>query len=84
MIGLLGRTRHCCYLNAMFSDFLIFQMMNEIVNLNALKFHLLLSVCLSVCLGLCQITKILLTKYDNLFECSFPYCMGWHGMTRYI
>lgn len=40
----------------------------------------LIALCLSVCLGLCQITKILLTKYDNLFECSFPYCMGWHGM----
>ena len=21
----------------------------------------------------------LLTRYDNLFECSFPYSMGWHG-----
>jgi galactose-1-phosphate uridylyltransferase len=24
--------------------------------------------------------KNLLTKYDNLFETSFPYSMGWHGM----
>lgn len=23
--------------------------------------------------------KKLLTKYDNLFETSFPYSMGWHG-----
>ena len=23
--------------------------------------------------------KVLLTKYDNIFECSFPYSMGWHG-----
>lgn len=23
--------------------------------------------------------KRLLTKYDNLFEASFPYSMGWHG-----
>ena len=23
--------------------------------------------------------KRLLTKYDNLFETSFPYSMGWHG-----
>ncbi|KAF3420566.1 hypothetical protein E2986_10542 [Frieseomelitta varia] len=23
--------------------------------------------------------KILCTKYDNLFHCSFPYSMGWHG-----
>jgi UDPglucose--hexose-1-phosphate uridylyltransferase len=23
--------------------------------------------------------KILLTRYDNLFETSFPYSMGWHG-----
>jgi UDPglucose--hexose-1-phosphate uridylyltransferase len=22
--------------------------------------------------------KILTTRYDNLFECSFPYSMGWH------
>lgn len=29
--------------------------------------------------GLVDGLKRLLTKYDNLFECSFPYCMGWHG-----
>jgi len=29
--------------------------------------------------SLAAIMKILLTKYDNLFECSFPYSMGWHG-----
>jgi UDPglucose--hexose-1-phosphate uridylyltransferase len=23
--------------------------------------------------------KNFLIKYDNLFECSFPYSMGWHG-----
>lgn len=23
--------------------------------------------------------KLLLTRYDNLFETSFPYSMGWHG-----
>lgn len=28
---------------------------------------------------LAQILKRLLTKYDNLFETSFPYSMGWHG-----
>lgn len=26
-----------------------------------------------------ELTKRLLTKYDNLFETSFPYSMGWHG-----
>ena len=26
-----------------------------------------------------DILKRLLTRYDNLFECSFPYSMGWHG-----
>eukprot|EP00045_Choanoeca_perplexa_P003603 m.32160 g.32160 ORF g.32160 m.32160 type:complete len:257 (-) comp12133_c0_seq1:8-778(-) len=26
-----------------------------------------------------DITKRLLTKYDNLFQTSFPYSMGWHG-----
>ncbi|XP_078530819.1 galactose-1-phosphate uridylyltransferase [Lissotriton helveticus] len=28
---------------------------------------------------LASIMKRLLTKYDNLFEISFPYSMGWHG-----
>jgi len=30
-------------------------------------------------LGLAEILKSLLVKYDNLFEVSFPYSMGWHG-----
>ena len=29
--------------------------------------------------ALAQILKRLLIKYDNLFETSFPYSMGWHG-----
>ena len=29
--------------------------------------------------GLAHILKRLTTKYDNLFEISFPYSMGWHG-----
>jgi UDPglucose--hexose-1-phosphate uridylyltransferase len=28
---------------------------------------------------LADILKRLLTRYDNLFEVSFPYTMGWHG-----
>ena len=28
---------------------------------------------------LADVLKRLLTKYDNLFETSFPYSMGWHG-----
>ena len=28
---------------------------------------------------LASILKELLTRYDNLFETSFPYSMGWHG-----
>jgi UDPglucose--hexose-1-phosphate uridylyltransferase len=28
---------------------------------------------------LADILKRLLTRYDNLFEVSFPYSMGWHG-----
>lgn len=28
---------------------------------------------------LANIMKRLLTRYDNLFETSFPYSMGWHG-----
>ncbi|MDX1991530.1 MAG: UDP-glucose--hexose-1-phosphate uridylyltransferase [bacterium] len=30
-------------------------------------------------LALADILKRLTTKYDNLFEISFPYSMGWHG-----
>jgi UDPglucose--hexose-1-phosphate uridylyltransferase len=29
--------------------------------------------------ALADMMKRLLTKYDNLFEISFPYSMGWHG-----
>lgn len=29
--------------------------------------------------SLAAILKRLLTRYDNLFEVSFPYSMGWHG-----
>jgi len=29
--------------------------------------------------GLARMLKELLTRYDNLFETSFPYSMGWHG-----
>jgi UDPglucose--hexose-1-phosphate uridylyltransferase len=29
--------------------------------------------------ALASILKRLLTRYDNLFEVSFPYSMGWHG-----
>lgn len=30
-------------------------------------------------LAMAQIFKQVLVKYDNLFEVSFPYSMGWHG-----
>jgi UDPglucose--hexose-1-phosphate uridylyltransferase len=29
--------------------------------------------------NLAGMLKGLLTKYDNLFNCSFPYSMGWHN-----
>lgn len=29
--------------------------------------------------SLATIMKQLCTRYDNLFKCSFPYSMGWHG-----
>jgi UDPglucose--hexose-1-phosphate uridylyltransferase len=29
--------------------------------------------------SLAAVLKRLLSRYDNLFECSFPYSMGWHG-----
>ncbi len=29
--------------------------------------------------SLAEILKLSLTRYDNLFETSFPYSMGWHG-----
>lgn len=34
--------------------------------------------------GLALIMKRLLTKYDNLFEVSFPYSMGWHGKRMHL
>jgi len=30
-------------------------------------------------IDLAKILSVILIKYDNLFETSFPYCMGWHG-----
>ena len=30
-------------------------------------------------LSLADILRKITIKYDNLFECSFPYSMGWHG-----
>ena len=30
-------------------------------------------------LSLAEILRLLLVRYDNLFETSFPYSMGWHG-----
>src|SRR5262249_44980131 len=29
--------------------------------------------------SLADLLRRLLTRYDNLFETSFPYSMGWHG-----
>ncbi|WOT05031.1 UDP-glucose--hexose-1-phosphate uridylyltransferase [Shewanella youngdeokensis] len=29
--------------------------------------------------ALAEAIKVLTTKYDNLFNCSFPYSMGWHN-----
>lgn len=29
--------------------------------------------------NLSKILKAMLSRYDNLFSCSFPYSMGWHG-----
>ena len=31
---------------------------------------------------LADILKRMLTRFDNLFETSFPYCSGWHGAPR--
>ena len=43
-------------------------------------FHLWFDVKdLFVVVDLVDIMKRLLTRYDNLFEVSFPYSMGWHG-----
>ncbi|MCX7279188.1 MAG: UDP-glucose--hexose-1-phosphate uridylyltransferase [Burkholderiales bacterium] len=30
-------------------------------------------------LDLARALKMLTSRYDNLFQCSFPYSMGWHG-----
>lgn len=32
--------------------------------------------------NLAFVIKELTTKYDNLFKCSFPYSMGWHGKKK--
>jgi UDPglucose--hexose-1-phosphate uridylyltransferase len=29
--------------------------------------------------GLAAVLRDLTTRYDNLFQCAFPYSMGWHG-----
>lgn len=29
--------------------------------------------------SLAEALQVLVSKYDNLFKCSFPYSMGWHG-----
>lgn len=34
--------------------------------------------------SLAIIVKKLTTKYDNLFKCSFPYSMGFHGKKQYF
>ena len=36
----------------------------------------LLKICFA---GLAEILKGIVVKYDNLFECNFPYMFGWHG-----
>lgn len=30
-------------------------------------------------ISLAEIIKVLTTKYDNMFQTSFPYSMGFHG-----
>jgi UDPglucose--hexose-1-phosphate uridylyltransferase len=32
--------------------------------------------------ALAEVMRGLLVRYDNLFQCSFPYSMGWHGAPR--
>ena len=44
----------------------------------ALALALALAVCTLIFVALSNIMKRLLCKYDNLFETSFPYSMGWH------
>lgn len=34
--------------------------------------------------SLAGIIKKLVTAYDNLFKCLFPYTMGWHGKTFFF
>ena len=40
---------------------------------------LLTSLPASYRLDLAETMRRLLVRYDNLFQCSFPYSMGWHG-----
>ena len=39
-------------------------------------------ITLSQQMSLAEILKAHLTRYDNLFEVSFPYSMGWHGCPK--
>lgn len=34
-------------------------------------------------IDLASALKKLTTRYDNLFQCSFPYSMGWHGAPQH-
>jgi len=34
--------------------------------------------------SLAEISKLFLTKYDNLFKTSFPYSMGWHNAPNVV
>lgn len=38
----------------------------------------------SQCDALADIMKRITTKYDNLFNTSFPYSMGWHGLLFFL
>jgi UDPglucose--hexose-1-phosphate uridylyltransferase len=34
--------------------------------------------------SLAEAMKVITTKYDNMFNTSFPYSMGWHGKKKLI
>lgn len=54
------------------------------IEVNSAQFLVFLFVLFSLPTGLASIMKRLLTKYDNLFEVSFPYSMGWHGKRTHL
>ncbi|GBU09463.1 galactose-1-phosphate uridylyltransferase [Gammaproteobacteria bacterium] len=51
----------------------------ETLLLPKMRIHCMTDLSISQQASLAQILQALTTRYDNLFNCSFPYSMGWHS-----